>query len=219
MVNSADYSVKTGYGREFYNASQGCQVKTSDVFTSQIVTGNGQSSQTGQRDKDLDFFKRQIHVMKSGFSFAVYLTLKEAEDLKLDGYQSLAMMGQKKSLFQVTFQEVAEAQHLETVRADLAQRTPLGLTWYYALSDVYPGQEGYAHDNFAIVEKKSLRNLETDLSGDRLVKRIRRSDKQFNLIKRGSVFYHQAPYLGGCLPAYYQAVGLNYILEIKGEER
>lgn len=219
LVDSGDYSAKTGYGSGFYNATKGIKLEEEAIFTSQVVTGNGQSEQSGQRDKDLDFFKRQVHVMKPDFSFAVYLTLKAAEGMKLDGYECLAMMGQKKSLFQVSFQQVSEHHHLKTVQSDLAKRTPSGLTWEYALSDLYFGPSGYVHNQFAIMEKKSLRNLETDLSADRLVKRIRRSDKQFNLIKRGSVFYGPESSLKNQVSATCDRIGLNHILEIKGEEK
>lgn len=218
LVGAKDYNVKNGYGQEFYNVSRDVKVNTNKLFRSTVLTGNSRSSHDdGENDKQ-DFFKRQVYHMAEKHSFAVYLTLKPEATVALDGYSCFAMMGQKKSLFQVTFEEVSTESHLDAVTSALAQRTPEGMVWHYALSDSYYGNKGYRYGGFAIVEKKSLRNLETNLSEDRLVTRIRRSNKQFNLIKRGSVFYGQPPQ-SEALPEHYQVIGLNHIVEIKGEKK
>jgi hypothetical protein len=116
-------------------------------------------------------------------------------------------MGKKRSAFLFEFDEAKEAA-IDT-KVENALQTD-DSRWYYALSDLY--LENYEAGQFAIVEKKKIRNLETNLSESSYVKRRKKSERRITLIKAGSVFRQDITDIA----VGYKVAGYNHIIKIGG---
>ena len=121
--------------------------------------------------------------MKAGFSFAVFVNLTEEVLPKKD----IGYMGLGKSAFMITSKIVAGNDLARRVEDTFAGYKGL---WIYALSDLYI-QGKFIYDKFCIVEKKQIRNLETRYDEKNHLRKLKRSEKQFNMIQKGSVFFKQ----------------------------
>lgn len=196
-----EYNAKNGYGRGYYRLADG--LVHDGLFQSVMVTGSRKNRREAG-DEDC-FFKRELKCLKEGFSFAVYV---EADRLPAD---TIAYMGQKRSAFRVTAQE-AEGENLtEKVETAFAGETE---RWDYALSDLVA--EGSARcSSFSIVEEKHLQNLETVYDEKRHARRLRRSKRQYNLIRSGSVFYGKCPL--NISNENCRQIGYNYIVGLGGK--
>lgn len=201
------YNPKDGYLTGFLSLGKGKIERLSAFIEKSIQVGNHKKDGS-ELSNDSRFFKREIHhfVKESKCSFAAYVTL--ADGIKLE--DTVISMGQKKFLFKVSFRE--EANTLEEDIKSLLFNDQAG-TWYYALSDliltVGEQDQVLTYDGFAIVEKKMIRHLKTDYQKKGYVKSISRSQKQYCLIKRGSVFYGTPPQVETCTIGYNQIVTIG----------
>ena len=139
------------------------------------------------------------------YSFAVFLEADEFPSF------SIGYMGRKKSAFSIVANEVECIDLEEKVQKAFSNSdTP----WFYALSDLLL-DENTIYTEFCIVEEKKVRNLETILDERNHVRRMKRSQKQYNLVQSGSVFYKEMPSLN--LKENLKQIGYNYIVQLGGK--
>jgi CRISPR-associated protein Cmr3 len=204
-----EYDAKEGHGTGFIELSTRDIKMEDELFAKNVIVGNRADSRN-QDNKD-GFFKREIvsfnHESENEdnvkYSFAVEI---EAEENSFPN-KIVAYMGKKRSAFLFEFDEAKEAA-IDT-KVENALQTD-DSRWYYALSDLY--LENYEAEQFAIVEKKKIRNLETNLSESSYVKRRKKSERRITLIKAGSVFRQDITDIA----VGYKVAGYNHIIKIGG---
>lgn len=204
LPKTDEFQAKAGHAFGYYDLTAGtvCQ---EELFVSRILTGNRKN---GYADtKDDGFFKREVVELKKGFSFAVYV---EADRLP---EQTIAYMGQKKSAFRITAAETTDPTLVEQVRGHEAF-SEQSEVWYYALSDQVL-EQSVKYDRFCIVEEKQIRNLETVSQSGKYVQKLKRSDRQYNLIQSGSVFHEICPF--GEAPENWKQIGYNQMVQLGGK--
>lgn len=214
-----EYKSKTGYAGGYlciYASNKedlGLIKEDKDFFGIYVNTGN---MKNGESKKEALFKRETIYMNKS--CFGVYISL----DDNANGIDSSAIvyMGTRRSAFRIEAERVEENTSLEGHVKKYFEDLGIDKTykWYYCLSDVLP-IEKWGYSEFGIVEKKSIRNLETDYAAKNQVKRYRRSENQYNLISSGSVFWETIPEgLTGESNSIkkLKQVGYNYIIEIGG---
>ena len=87
---------------------------------------------------------------------------------------------------------------------------------YYALSDLYPGNN-FKLDTFSIISEKRIRNLMTRYRKAPYLRKINKSPAQFYLVGAGSVFYGHKPVI--TKDTYYLNAGYNSLIEIGGSTK
>jgi CRISPR type III-B/RAMP module-associated protein Cmr3 len=140
-----------------------------DIFRLDTRVGiNRDASQDG-------FFKRDYVAMKQGFSFGVYVEL----DDDLTPTDSVAYMGQGKSLFTVSFEKVddGEAASFYGKIAGFLQDDIV-----YCLSDVFVENSVYESTSFAVTDTRDYRAYVTNEG------RVAKGSKLYKLIRAGSIF-------------------------------
>lgn len=169
-----EFDAKRGHAGGYLN------VDTKEIcpplFESLFTVGNRKNGY--EETKEDGFFKRELKILDKDYCFAVYV---EAEQLPK---QEICYMGQKKAAFLFT----AEQSDVCLVEHVKAQFSDEGVKWYLALSDILVSGP-LELDEFSIIEKKKVKNLETILDEKTQTKRFRKSNKEFSLIESGSVFY------------------------------
>lgn len=196
-----EYNAKARLAEGYINLEDG-KIET-DIFQSAVMTGNRKNN--GNIDQKEGFFKREVHYLKKGFSFAVIV---EAEENSLPS-KTWVRMGQRGAAFLLQTESILKNDLEEQVKTRF-QTDNSGETWYYVLSDmVMPKDNTYS--GFCIIYKKSIRNLQTDY--DKKRRGIQRSTVQYNLIQAGSVFYNTLPPIQ--VNQNQKNIGYNYIVEIK----
>lgn len=159
------------------------------LFDTKQITGNRKNGE----EQEEGFFKREVKMFKpihqsngiaDKLSFAVFVECEEG----LLPKKIVAKMGLKKSAFLVETLPVENNDLKERIQQALGN----GNTWYYALSDLMPAEK---EKTFAIISKKQVRNLKTNMDKDSFQKAVTRSGHQYNLIAAGSVFYKEKPIL------------------------
>lgn len=199
-----EYKAKNGYASGYISLKNQKIISEDKMFQSVIFTGNRKSEQTKKGDDG--FFKREVVCLKEGFFFGVYV---EAEKLPKSG---IIFMGQKKSAFRVTTEETQD----EALDVQVEKTFTGGTPWFYALSDLVL-EETPSYDTFCIIEQKRLQNLETVYDAENHTKKLRRSKRQYQLIKNGSVFYGHCPVQAE--NKNHHQIGYNYIVKIGGEQK
>ncbi len=193
-----------------------------DLFLSRFIPGNRKAAEGESRTDG--FFRREVIYLKEGVSFAV---LADVEEDSLPN-ACIVHMGQKRSTFRAVARKVTELpMELSDVLPMQVDATPAdvlksaveaafcdGDTWYYALSDLIPPKD-FALGTFSIVEKKGLRNLETVLSGEKQLKKLRRSEMRFHMVCAGSVFSDHMTWKPENANA--RQVGYNVICKLGGK--
>lgn len=215
LPDKGQYDAKSGLSENFINLETGEILE--DIFQSHIITGNRKNGYQGNRKEG--FFKREVYYVKNGqdtdYRFAVIVRSKK-DALPCSCY---LRMGQKGAAFLMEAEEIGSSK--DSVSKLFLERTADKLKnlisggeeagntkcFYYAISDLIL-QEESRYKTFCIVNKKSLRNLSTDLKNGKL----RRFDKQYNLIEAGSVFYENRPVLSG--NKNHESFGYNYVIEV-----
>jgi hypothetical protein len=208
-----EYKAKDGHGNGFIEITENAlEIKQGhELFAKNVITGN-RADNRNQDNKD-GFFKREIvsfnHKSEKAdnvkYSFEVEI---EADENSFPN-QIVAYMGRKRSAFLFKF-EKTDGDSIDT-KAKNALKS-VGSKWYYALSDLY--LENYKAEQFAFVETKKIRNLETHLSKDSYVSKREKSEQRITLIKAGSVFRQDITDIAaGC-----KAAGYNHIIEIGGND-
>lgn len=200
LLKKKEFDAKKGYAGGYYCLYDGTIVH--DLFHSMMLTGNCKNSRNNSQEDG--FFKREVISLKEGYSFAVYA---EAERLP---ERAIAYMGQKKSAFLVTAQQVEDVDLMVQIQKAFSGGKG---TWMYAASDLVVSCTP-TYDSFCIVEQKRLQNLETVYEEKNHTKRLKKSNKQYNLICAGSVFYDHFPL--ELSQKNYQKIGYNYIVQIGG---
>ena len=198
------YHAKQGHASGYYDLTDG-MVCQEELFVSRILTGNRKNGYTDEKEDG--FFKREVIELKKGFSFAVYV---EADCLPK---QTIAYMGQKKSAFQITATETNDPSLAEQVRGHKAFSEQKEI-WYYALSD-HVLEQNVKYERFCMVEEKQIRNLETISQSGRYVQKLKRSDRQYNLVQSGSVFHEMCPF--GEAPENWKQIGYNQMVQLGGK--
>ncbi len=193
------YKAKKGHAKGYINLTT--KEIREDLFETMVVSGNRKNEKTDSDDGS--FFKRELKILKKGYSFAVYANADKLPS-KTVGY-----MGKKKSAFLI------ETRSVENV--DLEQRVKecfsSGDTWFYALSDVVL-QGAQEYTNFCIVEEKYQRNLETVHDANNRLKRLKKSEVRHHLIQSGSVFYGKLDVITEHKNA--TQIGYNRIVQLGG---
>ena len=179
LPKQGEYDGKKGYARGYINLTT--KEILCDLFETKVVSGNRKNDKQGSDEGG--FFKRELKILKAGFSFAVFADVRDLPE-KAIGY-----MGKKKSAFLIEAKPAESADLEQMVKECFSE----GDTWFYALSDIVL-QEAQEYKEFCIVEEKYQRNLETVHDADNRLKRLRKSEIRHHLIQSGSVFYGE-PYL------------------------
>lgn len=174
------------------------------LFDSAILTGNRKNGSDSDED---GFFKREVKWFhKKGYSFAVYVECEEG----LLPEKTLVSMGLRKSTFMV--------ETISVEKNDLEERIGNALksdeVWYYALGDVLP--EYLEYNSYAIVFRKQIRNINTNIEEKEFHRAVRRNEKLYNLVEAGSVFYEEAPQVKE--NDNLKRAGYNWIVKIGGEK-
>lgn len=176
-----------------------------DIFDIKLQIGNRSSS----ADKSDGFFKRETVIMKDGFSFAVEVA---TSDRCMPQKKQVIYMGRKQSAFMYEFNDITDnsASLIEKVSDFFAGcKYPI----YYALSDCYCSEQ-IRFSSFGIVEIKKVRNLETNINADTYVGKRKKCEKQFSMVKAGSVFTEDMTDFfekENC-----KAIGYNYLIKMGG---
>ncbi len=174
-----------------------------DPFLSDVRVG------IDTKEKKDGFFKKEYQMLKSGFRFAFYAALDESADV--DGYTSTVFMGQGKSPFRIAFRR--EEDDLETLAKQLLPREEND--YWYALSDLW-FRETPKHEGFAILLRKQLRYLTTDLDSGTQRDRMSKTAELYNLVQAGSVFYYDPRELH--LQQSADRVGMNRLIHIEARK-
>ncbi|MBR4424348.1 MAG: hypothetical protein IKS66_00195 [Oscillospiraceae bacterium] len=237
------YNAKDGYGSGFLELGSRDADRLQiyrKLFRKDLITGNQKVTDDEEREKA--FFRRERYVLEKDYAFAV---LAETADDALHT-DCVVYMGVKRAAFLARVCPVTAFQafqrHSAESPSDLLKNLveaelDTGETWYYALSDLILHSQtaqavadgsvaaelddlipppGFRLGSFAIVEEKSLRNIETKLGENRLLNRRRRSSIRWHLIRAGSVFSKQPPALEGNAAA--EAIGYNVICNLGGKK-
>lgn len=200
---TGEYNAKEGYAGGYYGLKSHDVIDEGEIFTSHILTGNRKNNQNENGEDG--YFKREVYALKDEYQFAVYV---EADDMPEKG---IVYMGQKKSAFAVTTSETEDNE----LDVQVQEAFKEGPEWMYALSDVVITEE-LSYDSFCIVEQKKIQNLETVYNEKNHTKRLRKSQKQYNLIQSGSVFFERCPV---CTDnENHKQIGYNYIVKIGGKQ-
>lgn len=211
-----EYNAKEGYVYEdYYNLDTG-RLYSSDnkkpLFTRKMYTGNNKNDEYGRLkakiDHDEGFFRIEKVSLRKGYRFACIIELES----RLNGESYICRMGRGKAAFRVDLDELDEnARNIDEAVSgagfDSSGR------WYYCLSDVFLNEKVHYSD-FAIVNTKETRNLETRLS-EKGIRRLRKSEMLFTMIAQGSVFYLENPIPDN---RELKKIGYNHIIEIGGKQ-
>lgn len=183
-------------------------IEESKLFQRDYQVGIKKNRSKNETEDD-SFFKQEFITLLEGYSFGIYVECDKLPE------KSIQYMGQKKSAFLIEAipQKLDSESSLDSlVKKRFRHETG---SWFYALSDIYLDQPFDGLNTFSIVEKKSLRNLETDYQNGKL--KTKRTNIQFNLISSGSVFFEMNPL--GCIDNskdYKYQVGYNHVIQIGG---
>lgn len=207
LPNAESYNTKTELKTGFLNIGSREEPKmeyVADIFKTDMLTGNRKNEKESDEDA---FFKRQTkNFNKEGLAFATFTTCEE----DVLPRKEIAYMGLKKSTFLI--------ESIPVEKNDLVERIQNAIKvpekWYYALSDILPEEASY--HSFAIVNKKQIRNLQTDYSQKNFQQAVQRNKKQYNLIEAGSVFFGEIPKLK--TNDNLKKAGYNCIIQLGGEE-
>lgn len=217
LPKEGEYIAKEGYASGFYRlkVNGGGSVALVDegnpfaIFKQSVLTGNAIPKDSSHSNED-GLFKREVYQMKKGYRFAVYVRV--ADDLKLKLETSFVSMGQKGSLFQVEVEEQAD-NLISDVRNYFASHTPKGMTWHYCLSDCLLDGTPSSFD-FAIIEEKAVKLLQTDWSKGSHLKGISRQVDEITLCRAGSVLYGSIG--NNVVDSAYDVAGYQQIIKING---
>lgn len=179
LPGKGEYNAKKGHAAGYYNLTDGTVV--TEIFQPYVVSGT--RKQANKLDVgDSTFYKRERIVLDEHFSFALFAEIsEEARELP---QKLFCHMGRYQTAFAMTAEKVQENDLEKRVR----QAFSSGKVWQYALSDLLC-EEKQEYHTFCIVEEKKMRNLESVYQQERQRDKLRKSERQFNLIQAGSVFY------------------------------
>ena len=183
-----EYNAKYGYAEGFINLKT--MKVENDLFEVHLISGNRKNN---KNDSDEDcYFKREVVTFKNDkkdYAFAAYLEV--ADDLAIPESE-IVYMGHKQSAFRL---EAFKAEHDEelSVQVEKAFDGVSTEPWQCALSDLYVSEGSFDLDTFSIIEEKYLRNLETKYSESGQLKKIRKSNVRYSLVRSGSVFFEHCP--------------------------
>lgn len=221
------YIAKEGFSHGFIGLnSPHTVVRDDDLFTRHVLPGN----QITGDDDDNSFYKREAVSLHQDYAFAVYVqaangTYGNDSATGEASWVTTANMGRKNAPFRVEFTELdpaifsAREEELPPVSAYLKAMTESVFKdepecWYYALSDLYSATGDKAKE-FAILEKKNIRNLETRACEETGYINKRKKNERIHLIAAGSVFYAEAPVFGKNVNC--QKIGYNIIAKLGGK--
>lgn len=226
-----EYDAKDGYGSGYLCMTEQPSadnkikeiklevVNSSEIFMSEYRVSVRISDMDEQKE-ERGFFKRQVIRMKDGYSFAVVVELPDSRKKYLPS-QAICYMGTKRSAFLVNsipigikenkFYDIEE--YLEEAFKTYSKVNGIQSCWYYALSDVFVG-EPMNWKGFSIIEKKNIRNLETNVDSKNYAQKRKKSEKRIHLISRGSVFAEKPDFAD---KQYCKRIGLNSIICLGGE--
>lgn len=121
------------------------------------------------------FVRKCYHRLKEGYSFAVTVELEDGCEIE----NTVCYMGREKSSFYLEAEKSDE-----DFKPEIKTETP----FFYAWSDLVL-KDKIDFKGFAVTRVGSLRVLKSDYSGGKLSRT--RHNKFYNVIKAGSVFYHE----------------------------
>lgn len=178
--------------------------KLTDPFFSDVRVGINTKKKRGA------FFKKEYRMLTGGFCFAFYATLDEKADV--DGYTGTVFMGQGKSPFRIAFRR--EEEQLEALAKQLLPQEEN--EYWYALSDLWLREWPERKEGFAILLRKQLRYLTTNLGSETQRKRMKKTAELYNLVRAGSVFYYNPKALN--LQNSADCIGMNKSIQIKAKK-
>ena len=201
------YNAKNGITGSFLNIDESKDGKKTgsicqpwDIFKTDTRVGINREA------KSSGFFKKEYIALEKEYSFGVYVEL--ADDLIPQ--DSVAYMGQGKSLFTVSFERVeddAPEKFYKVVGSFLRD----GIA--YCLSDVFAETTIYDHVSFAITDTRDYRAYTTNDG------KVTKASKLYKLIRAGSVF--KTSTLGelkkDISDPNVEVIGYNKIVSNKGE--
>jgi hypothetical protein len=170
------YNAKSGITSSFLNIDESKDGKKTgsicqpwDIFKTDTRVGINREA------KSNGFFKKEYVALEKEYSFGVYVEL--ADDLIPQN--SVAYMGQGKSLFTVSFERVdddAQTDFYTEIGGFLCD----GIA--YCLSDVFAETTIYDHVSFAITDTRDYRAYTTNDG------KVTKDSKLYKLIRAGSIF-------------------------------
>lgn len=160
-----EYDSKKGICSGYMRLSDGRIFDDSDIFLPETRTGKNAAS-----TEDV-LYKRQYMNMKKGFSFGVYVTLPD----DVCPQDTIVFMGQKKSLFSVSFTE------MENTLAGQIERL-LRPGEIYCFGDAFVKSDIYKDVLFAIVKTREYRGFTTNYG------KVKKDEFLYRTILAGSIF-------------------------------
>lgn len=223
-----EYDVKTGYGNGYLRLPEISEEKNKikmeiisadDIFMAEY-RASVRISDMDEQKEERGFFKRQVIRMKEGYSFAVVVEFPDSGENYLPTH-TIGYMGTKQSSFLINSIPVEGKENrfydIEGYIRDMfcvyTKTYNIQDFWYYALSDLFIG-EPMEWKDFCIIEKKHIRNLETNMGGETYADKRRKSRQRIHLISKGSVFAEK-PDLAEM--RYCKNIGFNSIIRLGGE--
>lgn len=169
---TSDYDMKDGLTDSYMSLSDGTLVQCDDIFGADVRVGILKTTE-GKNQKG--FFKKEMMYLKNDYRFAFYVELDDSAVIPY-GSDTIAFLGQGKSLFKVSFEEQEN-----TLEEDILKLLPDDVS--YCMSDVFADSSILNCCNFAIIQTRDYRAYITNADG-----RISKDSVLYKLIKAGSVF-------------------------------
>lgn len=168
-IYPTEYDAKCGITDSFTSVATKKIYNRSDIFTFDTRVGINRSA------KNDGFFKKTYVGLKEGFAFGVYLEVDDS----ITPENSIAYMGQGKSLFTVNFTKV-DGSDLNVLYGKIT--SCLNDNVVYCFSDIFIESDIYGDTSFAITKTKDYRAYTTD--GGKITKH----SSLYKLISAGSIF-------------------------------
>lgn len=170
------YNAKDGITSSFLNIDELKDgKKAGKIYQPQVIFKTDTRVGINREAKSNGFFKKEYVALEKEYSFGVYVKL--ADDLIPQ--DSVAYMGQGKSLFTVSFEKVeddAPKKFYKVVGSFLRD----GIA--YCLSDVFVKTSVYDHVTFAITDTRDYRAYTTNDG------KVIKDSRLYKLIRAGSIF-------------------------------
>ncbi|KAE9633438.1 hypothetical protein GND95_09375 [Defluviitalea raffinosedens] len=188
------YDPKDGLSNDWMDISNGKIVPFGEIFATDKRIGieKGEAGKT----KEDSLFKTISYRLKNNYEFAFFINLSDEmeEDLKRkfsDNFQTIVYMGADQTAFKLTIspsQKEEEKRLMEKYRSLIKKDN---VNKVVLLSDTYVDHRIYDDCDFAITETIDFRNIYVihDKECEKANSRLKKIDKKYCFIKRGSVFY------------------------------
>ncbi|KIR01294.1 hypothetical protein P261_00108 [Lachnospiraceae bacterium TWA4] len=192
-VYPSNYSAKDGYGGGYVVLDEDLTIIPDDKIFIDVEQVGIQAHRTdkqiiGQKD-DKSYFCKQKKMLKKGYKFAFIFNMTK----ELDTQPLVVYMGQDKSAFLCEIKKETSIFETKVGKAFGKITQPIeGISTYYAASDLMPNEDIILEQkdvSYYISDTRVIRNLETNINCDNYYGRLKNSEKLYQIMNTGSVFY------------------------------